>query len=338
MKNLISRNIAIVSAVFMVAFSVMLITNYFQVSGADTLQSEMIEKLKQTNEEYGDNPQLLEQIRELDLLARKAYFINIHRLKVGVAILLAMAMVFVVSLRIYFANSKDIPDKEIDPVDDWMLKSKTRKYIVWIAGGLAVGGILFAVLTSPYLKKENNNLIAKTEATIPDALDTDNVQEVPSIKPTDTKVETIVLADAVTAPAVTSTIEVSKITHNAFRGNNSLGISYAKNIPTSWDVTSGKNILWHMKVPRKGFNSPVINGNKVFFSGADEEARELFCYDLNTGKELWRLAAKNIPESPSKIPEIMEDTGLAASSVATNGQQVCAIFATGDLFCANLEG
>ena len=125
MKTL-SRNIALVSAIFIVAFSVMLITNYFQVSSSDTIQSEMVEKLKRANEEFGSNPQLQEQIRELDLLARKAYFISINRLKVGVVILLIMVVAFVVSLRLYFAKSKDIPDKEIDPIDDWLIKSKTR--------------------------------------------------------------------------------------------------------------------------------------------------------------------------------------------------------------------
>jgi len=109
MQKQISRNIALVSALFIVAFSIMLITNYFQVSGSKVLQYEIIEKLKQANEEYGDNPQLQEQIRELDLLARKAYFISQDRLKTGTIILLVMILVFVFSVRIYFKNSKDIP-------------------------------------------------------------------------------------------------------------------------------------------------------------------------------------------------------------------------------------
>jgi outer membrane protein assembly factor BamB len=340
MKKTISRNIALVSAIFIVAFSIMLITNYFQVSSSDTIQSEVIEKLKQANEENSNNPQLQEQIRELDLLARKAYFISLNRLTTGAVILLVMVVVFVISLRIYFAKSKDIPDKEIDPIDDWVLKSKTRKYIVWIAGGLALSGILFAVLTSPYLKKESDKTF--TEAATSNSLislDTDSKQEeTQSTETTDTNPETTVPTDTAITAAVTDTIEISKVTHNAFRGNNSLGINNAKKVPTSWDLASGKNILWKVKVPRKGFNSPVINGNKVFFSGADEEARELYCYELSSGKELWKLAAKNIPGSPNQVPKTTDDTGLAAPSVATNGKQVCAIFATGDVICADMNG
>jgi hypothetical protein len=340
MQRQISRNIAIVSAIFIIAFSTMLITNYFQVSGSDTVQSEVIEHLKQANEENSGNAQLQEQIRELDLLARKAYFISLSRLKVGVAILLVMVVVFVVSLRIYFAKSKDIPEKDIDPIDDWIIKSKTRKYVLWIAGCLTVGGIVFAVFTSPYLKTENkNNDEITTEANNEEFID-DFVEDAsePAEETVDSISETIEQADTAIVQAKVDTIEISKVTHNGFRGNNSLGISSAKNVPTSWDLASGKNILWKVKTPRKGHNSPVINGNKVFFSGADEEARELYCYELNSGKELWKLTVKNVPGSPSQVPETTDDTGLAASTVVTNGKQVCAIFATGDVVCADMDG
>jgi outer membrane protein assembly factor BamB len=320
MEKTISRNIALLSAIFIAAFSIMLITNFFQVSGSNTLKT--IENLKKTSDEFGDNLQLQEQIRELDLLARKAYFTNLHKLKTGVAILVAMVVVFVVSLRIYFSKTKKIPDKEIDPIDDWAIKSKTRKYVVWITGGLAMGGIIFALLTSPHLKKRNAKIPSNTEA-----IDSNYNEEVGEQVPEQEDTTHLVTSDS---------LEISKVTHNCFRGNNALGISSAKKIPTSWNLSSGKNILWKVKLPRKGFNSPVINGNKLFFSGADENARELFCYELTTGKQLWKLEAKNI--SGSLIPKTTDDTGLAASSVATNGKVVCAIFGTGDLLCADMEG
>jgi outer membrane protein assembly factor BamB len=331
MKSQIYRNIAIVSAIFIVAFSIMLIVNYFQVSNSDIIHSEMIEKLKQTNEELRDNEQLKEQIRELDLLARKAYFVNIHRLNTGIIILLSMIVVFVLSIRLYFAKTKNIPDKEILPIDDWAIKSKSRKYIVWLTGGLAVAGIAFALLTSPHLKKISNkkNLTEISSLQVSD-FENSNIS--------DFEFETQDDLESTDISINTDTTEISKVTHNGFRGNNSLGISSAKNIPTSWNLSTGKNILWKVPVPRKGYNSPVINGNKVFFSGADETARELFCYELNSGKQLWKLGAKNIPGSPAQAPKTTDDTGLAASTVATNGKVVCAIFGTGDVICADMDG
>ncbi|MDR0438236.1 MAG: PQQ-binding-like beta-propeller repeat protein [Bacteroidales bacterium] len=333
MKKTISRNIAIVSAIFMVTFSIMLVTNYFKVSGTDPLQT--IEILKQANEEVGENPQLQEQIRELDLLARRAYFISIGRLRLGVAILLMMVIVFVISLRIYFAKSKDIPNKDIDPIDNWAIQSKTRAYIVWIACGLAISGIIFALLTSSYLKKlSNKKSISETETVVSDYSTTDFEQETQAIEQAESVEET----DVTNVLTAIDTLEISNVTHSGFRGNNSLGISPARNVPTTWNLATGKNILWRVPIPRKGYNSPIISGNRVFFTGADEDVRELFCYELSSGKLLWRLEAKNIPGSPSRAPATTDDTGLGAPTAATNGKVVCAIFGTGDVICADMNG
>jgi outer membrane protein assembly factor BamB len=330
MKKIISRNIASVSAIFMVVFSVMLVTNYFKVSGSEALV--FIENLKQANEEIGENPQLQEQIRELDLLARRAYFIGINRLKTGVAIFLFMVLVFVISLRIYFAKSKDSPDKNLDPIDDWIIQSKTRKYIVWITSGLAICGLFFAVLTSPYLTMENEELKMENEISENDEMHIFDIDE-PQL---DSQLS-ILNSQSETAQD-TATIEVPGASHNAFRGNNSLGLSPAKNVPTSWNLASGQNILWKIPVPRKGYNSPIINGNRVFFTGADDNVRELFCFELSSGKLLWRLPATHIPGSPSRVPETTDDTGLGAPTATTNGNVVAAIFGTGDVIAADMDG
>lgn len=338
MNKLILRNIAIISALFIVTFSIMLITNYFQVRGTTPLQTEVVETLKQLNDENNGNPALQQQIRQLDLLARKAYFVRIDHLMVGVYILLGMLIVFLVSARLYFVRDKNIPMKAIDPMDEWIIKSKARRYVGWIASGIATVALLFVVLSSPYLtttKAAPQTEEGTTAAKLPE-IENDPAQAMPA----DSSANVTAKADSSKLPADSATkqIPVSKITHNAFRGNNSNGISSAKGVPAKWDLGGGTHIAWKHDIPRSGFNSPVINGNKVFFSGADEKARELYCYDLSTGEQLWKLAATNIPGSPSKMPKTTDDTGLAASTVATNGKQVCAIFASGDLICADMEG
>ena len=146
------RNIAAVTAVFIITLSVMLITNYFQVRGITPLQTEVIETLKELNDTNADNPVLQEQIRQLDLLARRAYFIQEDHLKSGVYILLGMVLIFVLSLRFYFKGEMHIPDKEIDPIDEWMLKSKSRRYLTWGTLGLVAVALLFVFLSSPFLK------------------------------------------------------------------------------------------------------------------------------------------------------------------------------------------
>ncbi|RGD02566.1 hypothetical protein DW215_18145 [Parabacteroides sp. AM18-12LB] len=71
MNKDIYRNIAAVTAIFIISLSVMLITNYFQVRGVTPLQTEVVETLKLLNDTNPDNPELQEQIRQLDLLARR---------------------------------------------------------------------------------------------------------------------------------------------------------------------------------------------------------------------------------------------------------------------------
>jgi outer membrane protein assembly factor BamB len=354
MKKEIARNIAIVSAIFIVTFSIMLVTNYFQVRGFNPLQAEVVETLKQINDENADNAALQEQIRQLDLLARRAYFVRIDHLMAGVYILVGMLIVFIITLRLYFAKEKNIPDKQIDPVDDWAVKTLARQYVNWVASGLVVAALVFVFLTAPYLKVKHPDEKASGQlADVPPvqketaydyeqqlppsaeqeeiAAEEETPEEVKTEEP-ETKEEE---AKAEDKPIEA---EVSNVTHNGFRGNNSNGISTAKSVPVKWDLSTGENIAWKADVPRHGFNSPVINGNKIFITGADEQARELYCYHLNTGERLWTLAASGIPGSPSQMPKTTTDTGLAASTVATNGKQVCAIFASGDLICADTEG
>lgn len=348
MKKVIFRNIAIVTAIFIFTLSIMLITNYFQVRGTTPLQAEVVETLKQLNDANSNNPELQEQIRQLDLMARKAYFVKYDHLMNGIYILIGMLIIFIVCIRFYFASYKNIPDKELDPIDEWAIKTKARQFVLWGTSAIAVGAVFFAVLTSPYLQaKSNEPEQTEQEQVAENTASTLEEESVPPVAETEGTEDLLTQTEIEETPVEETPAEVaatepqpvvSKVTHNAFRGNNSNGISSARNLPVKWDLSSGTNIAWKQPIPRKGYNSPVINGNKVFFSGADDQARELYCYDLTTGEKLWSLAATNIPGSPSQMPKTTEDTGLAASTVATNGKQVCAVFATGDIICADMEG
>lgn len=332
MNNKIYRNVTLITGIFMLALSAMLIVNYFQVSSASPLENEVLETLKELNESNSDNAQLQEQIRQLDLLTRKAYFIQESHLKMGMYILLAMAVVMVVCLRMYYRTSKNLPEKELDVMDEWLNKTSSRNYITWGGVGLVLVALVFGFLSNPSLKntmeemvEEGSELIAESDSVQGDEAMADSslVAEVDSVA---------------TSEEVTDSLPVPKLTYNAFRGNNSSAFSSVRGIPTSWDIASGKNIAWKVSVHRQGYNSPVINGRNVYLTGADAQARELFCYDVHTGKLNWSVKADKIPGSPSSMPKVTGDTGLAASTVATNGKQVCAIFATGDIICTDTEG
>ncbi len=98
---------------------------------------------------------------------------------------------------------------------------------------------------------------------------------------------------------------------------------------------TGLPILWTTPIPLPGHNSPIVWNDKVFLSGADRERLQVFCLDAATGKLLW---TGDVPTAAPKDLEVMEETGLAAPTMATDGVRVYVIFATGDLAAFDLAG
>ena len=335
------RNIAIVTAIFMLALTAMIGVSYYQMQQVSPLETGVMETLKELNESNGDNAALQQQIREVDLIARKAYFVQEGQLKLGTYILLGMALVLIVCLNLYYKETKNLPEKELEPIDDWLNKSRARKYITWAASLAALAAVIIIVLQHVDFKKWFGGSTDKTE--VPTERQ-DGIEEVTadSVGQIEELAADTLSTDSTQVEAGDSTLlddmPELKITHKAFRGNNSSGTSSARGIATSWSLSSKKNILWQSSIPKHGYNSPVITGRNVFITGADNSARELYCYDVWTGELKWTVKADNISGSPSSMPKVNADTGLAASTVATNGEQVCAIFATGDVICADMEG
>jgi outer membrane protein assembly factor BamB len=123
-----------------------------------------------------------------------------------------------------------------------------------------------------------------------------------------------------------------------FRGPGGLGISAYTNILTSWDATTGEGIIWKSKVPLPGHNSPIVWGNRVFLSAADQHKRNVYCFDAFSGRLLWQESVENLRPRESEPPDIMADTGYAAPTMVTDGRRACAIFPTGDIACFDYDG
>lgn len=80
-----------------------------------------------------------------------------------------------------------------------------------------------------------------------------------------------------------------------FRGPQSDGVVRTAGIPTQWSKT--ENVAWHVKLPGKGWSSPVLHGGKLYLTtavapGPDQDApgpRSLraLCLDAATGNVLW---------------------------------------------------
>ncbi|MFM1944904.1 MAG: hypothetical protein RI897_3886, partial [Verrucomicrobiota bacterium] len=123
-----------------------------------------------------------------------------------------------------------------------------------------------------------------------------------------------------------------------FRGPRGDGVSGVTNAPVAWDVESGAGVLWKVKVPHGGHGSPVVWGDRIFLTGGDVEERHVMCFDAAKGGLLWDREVAPPAEGFGQPLEVMEDTGVAASTPATDGQRVYAIFASGELVAYDYAG
>ncbi|MGD9496289.1 MAG: PQQ-binding-like beta-propeller repeat protein [Armatimonadota bacterium] len=123
-----------------------------------------------------------------------------------------------------------------------------------------------------------------------------------------------------------------------FRGPYGLGQAPSGTYPESWDGESGANIAWKVPVPLPGQSSPIVWDNRVFVTGADERTRQVFAFDAETGKMLWARRVVSDLSADDPAPEVSEDTGYAAPTMATDGQRVFAAFANGDVAAFSFEG
>ncbi|CAN0350663.1 unnamed protein product, partial [Ectocarpus sp. 4 AP-2014] len=81
--------------------------------------------------------------------------------------------------------------------------------------------------------------------------------------------------------------------------------------PLEWNQT--ENVLWRTPVPGRGHGSPVVVGDRVFLSSAEEsEERQLMvAFDRLSGDELWRLT---LHEGGFPPPSQVHQKGTDANS------------------------
>jgi len=123
-----------------------------------------------------------------------------------------------------------------------------------------------------------------------------------------------------------------------FRGPGGTGVSASADVPTKWDGASGEGILWKTPIELPGNSSPIVWDKRVFVTGADEKRRVVYCCDADSGALLWQAEAPGTPESTAAPPKVMEATGFAASTPATDGRRAYAIFANGDVAAVDFAG
>jgi len=142
-----------------------------------------------------------------------------------------------------------------------------------------------------------------------------------------------------------------------FRGAKADGVAADNDrLPTTWSKTD--NVKWVTDVPGWGWSCPVVWGERVFVTSVVGEQENLtpskglylgegvrepakgvhhwktYCFDLNTGKELWQHEAHT---GEPKVPRHPKAT-YASETPATDGERLYVLFGDVGLYAYSLDG
>jgi outer membrane protein assembly factor BamB len=303
---LIARSVALVAGFLALVVSVLLIADHVRLLQMDPLNDPVLLELREQLADSQGDDAVVEQIRTHDLYVRRAFFSNQEQRRTGGLLLLGGAVLCFIGLKLSNHWNPKVPTiGKSEPVDRWELNGLFRQ--------LMAGTGIFLVVLSLFLAfvvQSDLAVILASEQGASEVSDTEVVAQAPSLLP------------------------AMKANWPSLRGWGNIGHAQAMDAPTSWNVESGEGVLWKSEIFVYGFNSPIIWGDRIFMTGADEEGQEVFCFDANSGEELWTRTV----ESTVELPEVSEDTGFAAPTMATDGERVFAIFASGELAAFDFDG
>jgi outer membrane protein assembly factor BamB len=303
--------LAVVAALFTLTVAVVLTINHSRLVQTDPLNARSLQALRDRVKADPQDEELKEEIRQLDLLARRAWFGSVRFQERGIYLLLAGSLLLVITLKTVVTIRARKKGRGWKRREDDNSLGHLRWAAAAIAIGIAAGAVILAVTGRP-----------PPETILPPAPMEKAVPEV-----------------ARTGGGMPEGGDLwAEMIHQwpSFRGPGGLARAGNGPWPVQWDGESGSGIVWKTEIPLGGGSSPIVWGDQVFLSGADEEALEVYCFDTAGGELLWRYKVKE--GQPPERPSVTSDTGHAAPTMATDGERVYAIFSTGDLVALDPDG
>lgn len=119
----------------------------------------------------------------------------------------------------------------------------------------------------------------------------------------------------------------------AWRGPHGTGVAPERKAPLRWSAE--KNVAWKVEMPGEGNSTPVVWGDQVFVSCAEDggRLRSLLCFARADGKQLWQ---KTVEYSGKE--KTHKTNPYCSSSPVTDGQRVVVWHGSAGLFCYDLDG
>ena len=283
---------------------------------SDQVHAAGLEQLQHLKQQDMSDPKLAAITRELDYLYRASYFQTQDKRRFGLRLLGVGLLVFCLLLG---AERFLLPPELSVPKGHPASPEHDSGELI----ATTVCGVVALFLILAYIRQSSSRpspgqsdevaVAPKTAEGEPVAVSESRSKptQTPSAKPP-------VLAEAMEAE-----------THQwpQFRGSQ---LPNQNALPSNWRFRE----KWKTAISSPGYNSPIVWDGNVFLTGADEKARTLYCYDVQTGKGKWRAVCDKAP----KVPEVSEDTGLAPPTVCADAERVYAIFGTGEMLCCSHAG
>jgi outer membrane protein assembly factor BamB len=299
-----------VAGVFALVIGVAMLIGHLGSRAEDPLKSPLLKEYKEKLRLSPADEQMKQRIRALDLQLRRQYFRQLSKMESGVYLLLGGVIIFVLATTQTARHQRrpPLPGARPEDADQATRAAASARWSV-AAVGVVVGVFLLGAGFS------RTTVLPKGSAEVEKLLGT---------------------SDSAAAPDAASFDELKR-NWPRFRGADGSGVWAFTNAPLAWDPKTGAGIAWKVPSPASGFGSPIVWGDRVFFSGGDAARREVLCLNAQTGQTLWRQSVTNVPGAPQRA-EVPDSTGYAASTMATDGRRVYVIFANGDCAAFTLEG
>ena len=119
-----------------------------------------------------------------------------------------------------------------------------------------------------------------------------------------------------------------------WRGPSGQGLANGNEYPDTWSAT--QNVLWKTAVPGNGNSSPIVWGDRIFVTTANDGGRRLslLAYRRSDGRMLWEAAA---PTGRTDSGAHYKN-GHASATPATDGERVYVSFGARGLFAFDFNG
>jgi outer membrane protein assembly factor BamB len=312
-----ARGIGFVALVFSLTVAVLLATDWMRTDVTDTVRSDVLAQALAKGRASAQDEQTLAFARQMDLLARRAYFSGFTFRQGGMLLLVIGLLVTAGCFGLAWRMSLLIPDPR-GVLENDLTRTDRRT----VAGVISASIALLLVATVLEIRASKRR---------PPPADTALRQRLknPALKPGEENV----------CPCRKGTQQAAMDKQWPFlRGPLMNGVNASATPPATWDPGAGTNIKWKQKLDFKGASSPAVWGERLFLTTGDTTARRVIAYQTETGERLWDVTIPDGETKGAKLPEPSDDTGFAAASPACDEKHVYAVFGTGDLVALDHAG